>query len=461
MPIIWGAEPVNKLRWIVSILRNWNYSSCWLSYQPVGFEVFAELSGNRRERIPALVLPRTGLSDIRRCQHGIEKLIVRIQKPLPAIRETDVEVPLKILPVESQPTFELDLQERRPVEVLSNEIRASPIAAEPDRGESVIGKDSRDLLKVESFLLAGVQVAVRYAPKHFDSFPTRQYSRNHWQGKVTLEAREGVISRMPKNETRTEAVEAVRPVPMRNAEFDLALNKVRQLVDVFHANRDRFTSADYSEAQARIDFIDKFWIALGWDVNHERQTNPYEQEVKVERGVPISGRGRRADYAFLAPNFRDVRFFVEAKRPGLGLDNQDDYFQLIRYGWNSHTELSVLTSFENFRVVDCRYRPDIDSALLHNVADLSFHYSQYPDPDIFARIFYLFSRESVAAGSLERYVQNLPKPAGKAVQRGLFPSGRLQPVDESFLQELDEFRVDLAKSFKSTNIVCFRQSCVT
>jgi hypothetical protein len=31
------------------------------------------------------------------------------------------------------------------------------------------------------------------------------------------------------------------------------------------------------------DFIDKFWIALGWDVNHDTQTNPYEQDVKVER----------------------------------------------------------------------------------------------------------------------------------------------------------------------------------
>jgi hypothetical protein len=232
---------------------------------------------------------------------------------------------------------------------------------------------------------------------------------------------------------------------------DEARHKIAKLVETFHSGRDKFLSAEYSEAQARIDFIDKFWTALGWDVNHEHQTNPYEQEVKVERGVPISGRGRRADYAFLAPNFRDVRFFVEAKRPGPNIDNPDDYFQLIRYGWNSHAQVSVLTSFEHFRVLDCRYRPDIDSALLHSVTDLSFHYLQYADPEIFARLFYLFSRQAVAAGSLDRYVQTLPKPAGKAVQRGLFPSGQLQPVDESFLQDLDDFRADLAKSFKRCN----------
>ena len=39
---------------------------------------------------------------------------------------------------------------------------------------------------------------------------------------------------------------------------------------------------------------------------HDVQTNPYEQEVKVERGLSAAGQ-RRADYAFyLAPNFRDA-----------------------------------------------------------------------------------------------------------------------------------------------------------
>jgi len=31
-----------------------------------------------------------------------------------------------------------------------------------------------------------------------------------------------------------------------------------------------------------LDFVDKFFVALGWDVNHNIQTNPYEQEVHVE-----------------------------------------------------------------------------------------------------------------------------------------------------------------------------------
>jgi adenine-specific DNA-methyltransferase len=92
--------------------------------------------------------------------------------------------------------------------------------------------------------------------------------------------------------------------------FEAAFAKVNKLAETFQANEARYLSPAYQEAEARRDFIDKFFIALGWDVNHDVQTNPYEQEVKVEKGA---AGPRRADYAFHhAPSFHDVRFFVEA-----------------------------------------------------------------------------------------------------------------------------------------------------
>jgi len=98
--------------------------------------------------------------------------------------------------------------------------------------------------------------------------------------------------------------------------FSNAFARVKELSENFEAGEQRYLEASYSEAQARLDFIDKFWIALGWDVGHERERNPYEQEVKVERGVAVSNRLKKADYAFFAaPNFRDVKFYVEAKKP--------------------------------------------------------------------------------------------------------------------------------------------------
>lgn len=235
---------------------------------------------------------------------------------------------------------------------------------------------------------------------------------------------------------------------MGGSVFEKAFEDIQRLAATFKANEKRYLSPDYQEAEARKDFIDKFWIALGWDVNHDRQTNPYEQEVKVERSTAAGGQ-RRADYAFyLAPNFHDVRFIVEAKKPSADVETNENYFQVIRYGWNNDNPLAVLTDFETLHIIDSRYEPDLETALHRALA--KYHYSEYAKPDKFAEIYWLFSREAVAAGSLEKRAKELPKPRGKAVQRGLFPGG-YQSVDESFLAELDEHRTALARTFKNRN----------
>src|SRR2546421_5657780 len=173
--------------------------------------------------------------------------------------------------------------------------------------------------------------------------------------------------------------------------FDEAFDRVKDLVTTFKENEREFLAPSYSEIDVRKDFIDKFWIALGWDVNHDLQKNPYERQVKVENNVNVEGRMKKADYAFFAPNFRDVLFFVEAKKPSRNIDNPDDYFQTVRYGWNAHTPVAVLTDFEHFRVLDCRYEPNVDSVLSYGALE-KFHYSDYADLEKFRRIYHLFSR---------------------------------------------------------------------
>lgn len=231
--------------------------------------------------------------------------------------------------------------------------------------------------------------------------------------------------------------------------FAEAFERVKQLVEVFNQNAEFYLGPRYNEVDARKDFIDKFWIALGWDVNHETQTDPYKQEVKVERGVAMSELRKRADYAFLAPNFRDVRFFVEAKKPHVGLDNPLYYFQTIRYGWNSHVPISVLTDFEEFRVLDCRHKPDIKTSPGHAV--LKFHYTDYTDLEKFRNIYYLFSRDAVLAGSIESFAQGLPKISKKRVAARGVAKDEHQSIDEAFLKELDEYREELARAFKRKN----------
>ncbi len=75
------------------------------------------------------------------------------------------------------------------------------------------------------------------------------------------------------------------------SELDLAIEQIAPLVDRFQRDEAVYKSAPYSEAEARKDFIDKLWIALGWDMNHDRQTNPCEQEVKVDWGFDTGARG--------------------------------------------------------------------------------------------------------------------------------------------------------------------------
>jgi adenine-specific DNA-methyltransferase len=143
--------------------------------------------------------------------------------------------------------------------------------------------------------------------------------------------------------------------------FEDAFSTVQKLAADFEANQRHYLSSANQESEVRGDFINKFLVALGWDVNHDTQKNPFAQEVKVERGVSVGGSQRRADYAFyVAPNFRkdDVRLLVDAKKPFGDIATADNYFQVIRYGWNFQTPVAVLTDFEQFQIVDYALTPD-------------------------------------------------------------------------------------------------------
>ena len=231
--------------------------------------------------------------------------------------------------------------------------------------------------------------------------------------------------------------------------FDSSFEQVKKLVEDFQSNESKFLSSDYQEAEVRRDFIDKFLYALGWDVYHNEQKNPYEQEVKVEKGVYVGKQQKRADYAFhLAPNFRDVKFYVEAKKPSRNLSNADDYFQSIRYGWNAGTQITFLTDFQEFHILDCRIKPDISSILNYKIK--KYHYSDFLNEEKFSEIYWLLSREAVANNSLEKFAESLQKPKGKAILKGTH-RGIYQSIDEAFLEELDEIRDSLAKAFKKAN----------
>jgi adenine-specific DNA-methyltransferase len=231
--------------------------------------------------------------------------------------------------------------------------------------------------------------------------------------------------------------------------FDEAFTQVKNLAARFQKDEKHFLDAKYQEAEVRQQFLDKFFVALGWDVYHDEHANPYEREVKIEKSVMIQGRGKRADYAFYtAPNFAQARFMAEAKKPARQLENAQDCFQAIRYGWNANTPLAVLTDFEQFFMLDSRYKPNVETALSRIVK--KFHYTEFFDEEKFREIYFLFSREAVGGGALEKFAASLKKGKG-AKQAKISPTAIVQPMDEEFLSELDEQRLNLAKAFKKGN----------
>ena len=227
--------------------------------------------------------------------------------------------------------------------------------------------------------------------------------------------------------------------------------QVCEKVKQFDDNLSYYKDKTYLEAQVRSDFLDPLFIALGWDVLHKIQTNPYMQEVKIEKTQKQedSKNKKFADYAFhLAPDYKNPVFFVEAKKPAVVLeDNKEYYLQTHKYGWNAQVPMSVLTDFEEFIIIDCRSKPDIKYS--HNAAVKKYHYKDFLDIDKFKEIYYLFSREAVEAGSIQNFVKNHMPSKGKARQAKLF--GAYKSVDDDFLNYIDGLRKDLASGFVAKN----------
>src|ERR1035437_3710673 len=222
--------------------------------------------------------------------------------------------------------------------------------------------------------------------------------------------------------------------------FDEAFAAVKSLAKDFDAHKGHYLSPAYKEAEVRIAFIDKFLIALGWDVRQETQKTPGAQEVKVEPDASKGGSERRADYAFyIAPRFQkdDVRFFVEAKKPFGEIGTPDNCFQTLGYGFSAETPLAVLTDFEQFHILDCRYKPTKHTATAQTLR--KYHFTDYANKEKFAEIYNLFSRDAVAAGALEKFAGTLPKKRGYL------------SLKDAFLEELDQHRDTLARAFKNRN----------
>ena len=143
-----------------------------------------------------------------------------------------------------------------------------------------------------------------------------------------------------------------------------APDTIIKLVEHFHSSIELYRAGGINETQTRIEFINPFFAALGWDINNERQISDIYKDVVHEDSLKISdaNKAKAPDYSFWVGGVR--KFFVEAKKPAVNVgNNMSAAFQVRRYGWSAKLPLSILTDFEEFAVGIAKQRAVHSSSL--------------------------------------------------------------------------------------------------
>ncbi|MCC6192201.1 MAG: N-6 DNA methylase, partial [Anaerolineales bacterium] len=217
--------------------------------------------------------------------------------------------------------------------------------------------------------------------------------------------------------------------------FEESKDQVAALVRQFSLNRAAYLSPSYREAHARQEFIDKLFVALGWDVYNTQRAAPDYREVVFEDSLDVEGQKKSPDYVFRVG--KDRKFFAEAKKPGVPLRTDAvPAYQLRRYAWSAKLALSVLTDFEELAVYDCRARPAPGDK--PSVGRLNFiTYDQYADR--WRELWDVFSREAVWTGGFDAYAGTVGARRGAS------------EVDAEFLKEIEGWRAALARNLALRN----------
>ena len=211
---------------------------------------------------------------------------------------------------------------------------------------------------------------------------------------------------------------------------------VGELVERFKQNIDTYKSASYNETELRVEFINPFWKALGWDVDNKAGYAHLYRDVIHEDAISFGGSTKAPDYCFRIGNMR--KFFLEAKRPSVNIgEDATSAYQLRRYAWSGKLPISVLTNFAELAVYDGRIRPsNTDKASKARIA--LYKFDEYVER--WDEIDAVFSREAVLKGSFDKYALSVNGKRGTT------------EVDMEFLTEIEKWRESLAKNIALRNV---------
>lgn len=211
-------------------------------------------------------------------------------------------------------------------------------------------------------------------------------------------------------------------------EKEQAKQKIKLLIDKFNIQIESYQSSNYNETQTRQDFINPFFLALGWDIDNTKQQLETYRDVRHEDKIKINGRTKAPDYSFNINGKR--KFFVEAKKPAILIkESSEPALQVRNYGWNAKLNVSIVMSFEELAIYDCTKKPKSTE----NSKSKRLKYIYYTDfLKEFDFIYDTFSYESVLNGSIEKYAKSKID----------FKTAEL--VDKEFLKSIETWREYLA-----------------
>ena len=211
---------------------------------------------------------------------------------------------------------------------------------------------------------------------------------------------------------------------------------IAELVEKFSHNFAEYKNPKYNETQVRVEFVNPFWEALGWDVNNVSGHSLAFRDVIHEDEVRVGTTTKAPDYSFRIGGKRI--FFLETKKPSVDLKNDPaPAFQLRRYAYSAKLPVSILTDFEEFIVYDTTLKPAITDKT-HVGRMLYYTYQEYVEN--WESIHAAFSKEAVLRGDFERFLQS---------KQGKKPRAE---IDRDFLNDLDNWRIKLAHNIALRNL---------
>ncbi|MBA7529424.1 hypothetical protein ES705_21622 [subsurface metagenome] len=214
-----------------------------------------------------------------------------------------------------------------------------------------------------------------------------------------------------------------------------AYKTLEKLIERFDDHIDTYKKGYYNETQTRVDYINPFFKALGWDIDNEQGLAEAYREVIHEDKIKIGGTTKAPDYCFTVYGQR--KFFVDAKKPAVNIKSDiSPAYQVRRYGWSAKLPIAIVTDFEEFSIYDCSKKPNQNDR--PSVARIQYlKYNDYLKE--FDFIWETFSKERILKGSFDKFVQSDTKKRGTAT------------VDNEFLKEIEEWRKYLATTIALRN----------